>query len=150
MESGEQEKEEKTEENEQAMFISAFAMGNQLAVPTPTVVIHINGKRAVALLDSGSTSSFINQDLAVKASCQLLPVKPRTIVVAGGSKLLSTSVVPNCEFQMAKLKLSHNFKVLNLPSHDVILGFDWFSKVSPVSFDVPKKTFSFTSEGKQT
>uniref|UniRef100_A0A453NRI9 Reverse transcriptase n=1 Tax=Aegilops tauschii subsp. strangulata TaxID=200361 RepID=A0A453NRI9_AEGTS len=145
-----QEQQENTEEEEQAMFISAHAIGHQLAVPTPTAIIYINGKRAVALLDSGSTSSFINQDFAVKANCQLLPVKGRTIAVAGGGKLLSTAVVPNCEFQMAKLKLTHNFRVLSLPSHDVILGYDWMTVVSPVSFNIPEKQFSFTKEGKQT
>lgn len=141
---------ENTEEGEQAMFISTHALGHQLAVPTPTVIICINGKRAVALLDSGSTSSFINQDFAIKANCQLLPVKQRTIAVAAGGRLLSAAVVPNCEFQLAKLKLHHNFRVLTLPSHDVILGYDWMTVVSPVSFNIPKHTFSFTKEGTQT
>lgn len=145
-----QEQDDKTEEQEQVMFISAFATGQQIAVKTPTVVIHINGKRAVALLDSGSSCSFINQEFAVKANCQLIPVKPRTIAVAGGSKLLSTAVVPNCEFQLAKVKLKHNFRTLPLPSHDVILGYDWFTLVSPIAFDIPRNTFSFTQEGKQT
>lgn len=61
-----QEQQENTKEGEQAMFISAHAIGHQLAVPTPTVIIYINGKRAVALLDSGSTSSFINKILLTK------------------------------------------------------------------------------------
>ncbi|XP_044318611.1 uncharacterized protein [Triticum aestivum] len=145
-----EEQQETTDEGEQAMFISAHAIGHQLAVPAPTAIIYINGKRVVALPDSGSTSSFINQDFAVKANCQLLPVKGRTIAVAGGGKLLSTAVVPNYEFQMAKLKLTHNFRVLSLPSHDVILGYDWMSAVSPVSFNIPEKQFSFTKDGKQT
>ena len=93
------------------MFISAHALGHQLAVPTPTVIIHINGKRAVALLDSGSTSSFIIEDFAVKANSQLLPVKQRTIALDGGGRLLSAAVVPNYEFQLANLKLHHSFSV---------------------------------------
>ena len=39
---------EPVSEGDQAMFISTFVVGQQLAVPTPTVIIHINGKRAVA------------------------------------------------------------------------------------------------------
>ena len=57
-------------------------------------------KRAVALIDSGSTTSFINQDFAVKANCNMLPVKPRSISVAGGGLLISIAVIPKCEFQM--------------------------------------------------
>lgn len=145
-----QEPPETLSEGEQAMFISAFAMGHQMTVPTPTVVIHINGKRAVALLDSGSTSSFLNQDFAINANCQLLPVKPRTISVAGGGTLISDAVSPNCEFQLGKLKLQHNFRIISLPSHDAILGYDWFIAVSPVSFDIPKQQFSFTVQEQQT
>ena len=51
---------------------------------------------------------------------------------------------------MAKLKLTHNFRVLTLPSHDVILGYDWMTVASPVLFNIPEKTFSFTKERKQT
>lgn len=69
------EQEMREEEAAQVMLISANAMGQQLTVSTPTVVIYINGKRAVALLDTGSTSSFINEQFAVKANCHLLPVQ---------------------------------------------------------------------------
>ena len=76
--------------------------------------------------------------------------KQRAIAVAGGGKLLSAAIVPNCQFQLAKLKLKHHFRVLKLPSHDIILGYDWMTVVSPVSFNIPKQTFSFTKEGTQT
>lgn len=73
-----QEQGETTEQEEHAMFLSAYAMGHQLAVPTPTMVIHINVKRAIALLDSGSTSSFLNQDFAVKANCHFTSCPSQT------------------------------------------------------------------------
>ena len=91
----------------------------------------------MALLDSSSTTSFLNQEFAVKANYNMLHVKPRSIAVARGGVLLSTAVVPNCEFQIAKLTVSHNSRVISLPSHDVILGYDWFTVVSHVSFDIP-------------
>lgn len=138
------------EQSEQAMFILSHAMGQHLTTLCPILFISLNGKRVVALLDSGSSSSFINEQFALQENCQLLPVKARRIVVAGGGTLLSSAVVPHCAFQMAKLPLKHSFRVLNLPSHDVILGYDWFSLVSPVSFDVPQNLFSFTVQGKTT
>lgn len=145
-----QEQEEIQDAGDQTMFITAHAMGQQLAVPTPIVIIHINGKRAIALLDSRSSSSFINQEFAVKAGCHLIPVKPRAMVVAGGGKLTSDVVVPNYVFQLAKTTLTHSFRTLTLPSHDVILGYDWFTLMSSVSFHIPGNNFSFTMEGKRT
>ena len=145
-----QEQEEIPEEGDQAMFITAHALGQQIAIPTPTVVVHINGKRATALLDSGSSASFISQEFAVKANCHLLPVKPGLIAVAGGGKLTSKAVVPNCKFQLAKHSLQYNFRVLPLPGYDIILGYDWFTLMSPATFNIPDNTFSFLLQGKTT
>lgn len=80
----------------------------------------------------------------------MLAVKPSVIAVVGGCKLLSDVVAPNCEFHDAKLTVTHNFRVLPLQSHDIILGYDWFAQVSPIAFNVPENTFSFTLHGKQT
>lgn len=142
--------EEGAEQKEQAMFISSHAMGQQLTVQSPAVVVYVNGKGAVALLDSGNSTSFISEQFAIKSNYHLLPVRPRKFFVAGGGMLLSATVVPHCAFQMAKLKLEHSFGVLHLPSHDMVLGYDWFSLVSPVAFDVPHNHFSFTVQGKTT
>lgn len=51
---------------------------------------------------------------------------------------------------IAKLKFQHHLRVLELPHHDVIIGCDWFSLVSPILFDIPLKTFSFTLADKTT
>ncbi|VAH31725.1 unnamed protein product [Triticum turgidum subsp. durum] len=88
------EQEKLTEEGKQAMFIST-TVGHQLDIPSPTVIVHINGKRVVTLLDSRSIASFMSQDFAVKCSYQLLPIKPRVIVVTGGCRLISSAVAPN-------------------------------------------------------
>jgi len=71
--------EELADQPEQSMFISSYAMGQQLSVQTPTVVVFVNGKRAIALLDSGSSTSFMSEQFAVKANCYMLPVRPRNI-----------------------------------------------------------------------
>lgn len=59
-------------------------------------------------------------------------------------------MIPQCTFQLGKLKLQHSFRSISLPSHDVILGYDWFTAVSPVAFDIPNQLFSFTVKGQQT
>uniref|UniRef100_A0A8R7QFA8 Retrotransposon gag domain-containing protein n=1 Tax=Triticum urartu TaxID=4572 RepID=A0A8R7QFA8_TRIUA len=53
------------EQSEQAMFISSHVMGQHLTTQCPIMIISLNGKRAVALLDSGSSSSFINEQFAL-------------------------------------------------------------------------------------
>ena len=127
-----------------SFFMFAF-QGNPYNQDASTIHVtsQINGKRAAALIDSRSTSSFINQTFVVKANCVLMPAAPRSVSVAGGGTLLSTAVVvPDCPFQLAKVSFTHKFRVLSLPSHDVIIGCEWFSLVSPISFDIPEKKFS--------
>ena len=61
-----------------------FCPSHQWCSPsTPTVVIYLNGKRAVALLDTGSTS-FMDQQFSVHSSYTLLAPTPRNIAAAGG------------------------------------------------------------------
>jgi hypothetical protein len=82
--SAQQEEEEVTAEQQQAMeeamqhqdtqlmSITGQALDATLPTNTPCVLISIGGKRTVALLDSGSTSTFMDQSFAIKANCQLL------------------------------------------------------------------------------
>ena len=60
------------------MFITAHAMGQQLAVPIPTVIIHINGKRAVTLLDSGSSSSFYQSRICCESKLLFVTSETRS------------------------------------------------------------------------
>lgn len=57
--------EQTTEEDEKCMRISSQAMESD-TVKTLSVIIRIGGKRAVALLDSGSNSTFMSLSFALK------------------------------------------------------------------------------------
>jgi hypothetical protein len=61
---------------EHLMAISCQALDTSLPTSTPCVLISVGGKRTVALLDSGSTSTFIDLKFAIKANCTLLPAPP--------------------------------------------------------------------------
>jgi hypothetical protein len=104
-------------------------------------LITIGGKRTVALLDSGSTSTFIDQAFAIKANCHLCPATPQAVHVAGGGTLSSNSVVPDCSFTIGKHQFTHQFSALTLPGHDVVLGCDWMSQYSPVAFHFKEQEF---------
>lgn len=141
-----EEEENPTQTEEKVMHISAQAIGELPLTALPTVIICIGGKRTVALLDSGSNSTYIDQTFAIKANCNLQVAAIKNICVAGGGLLQSTAIVQDCEFTISKHKFHHHFRVLDLPGQDVILGCDWFSMVSPVAFDLPKSTVTITLE----
>lgn len=109
---------------DQCMKISTQALGNMTCSNIPTVIVTVGNKRAVALIDSGSNTSFMDMNFAIKANCSLTPAEARDITVAGGGKLTSTAMIPQCEFSIAQQKFSAPFRVLHLPDHEVILGCD--------------------------
>jgi hypothetical protein len=86
------------QETNQLMSITGQVVDDPTPTNTPCVFITIGGKRTVALLDSGSTSTFIDQSFALKANCPLLPATHTQVQVAGGGTLSSHSVVPDCSF----------------------------------------------------
>lgn len=53
------------QQQDQAMQISAQAMGQTNFSNTPTVIISVKDKKAVALLDSGSNTSFMDMEFAI-------------------------------------------------------------------------------------
>jgi hypothetical protein len=133
-----------TQEN-QLMSITDQAVDVALPTNTPCVQITIGGKRTVALLDLGSTSTFIDQQFAIKANCPLMQASARAVQIAGGGSLVSSSFVPECEFLIGTHKFTHPFRVLSLPGHDVLLGCYWMKQFSPVSFHFQKQEFHLSA-----
>jgi hypothetical protein len=87
----------------------------------------------------------MDQSFAIKANCQLTPAPVTTVQVAGGGTLHSEAFIPECAFTIGTHKFSHNFRVLSLPGHDIVLGCDWMKQFSPVSFHFLKQEFHLTA-----
>lgn len=145
----EEEKEEDQQVQEKCMRISAQAMDAD-SVNTISIIIQVGGKQAIALVDSGSNSTFMNLSFALKTSCTILKDKNRAVAVAGGGKLWSGAYIPETVFTAAKHKFSQSFRILDLPGHDVVLGCDWLAKHSPTSFDHIKRTITVCKDREQS
>lgn len=74
---------------EELMYVSLNAVHDTTRPDTFSVIIQINGNKAVELIDSGSTSTFMDMDFAVKIQCPLMTSKIKRAVVAGGGELKS-------------------------------------------------------------
>lgn len=115
----------------------------------PTVVqIHawIQGKEILLLVDSGSTTSFINDQLASHMSnIQKLPSRCR-VKVADGSEMLCTEFVSGCKWISQGHEFSTDFKILKLGVYDAILGLDWLKQHSPMKIDWQRQLFEVTTE----
>ena len=109
-------------------------------------MIVIGGVPAVALIDSGSSNTFVGHDFAVKLNLPMRKTQARKVCVAGGGTLLTDSVIPNCQFSIQKVKFRSDFKVLELKGYDIVLGVSWLKQYSPTTIDWVTRTITVTKE----
>jgi hypothetical protein len=113
-----------------------------------TRVIQLHGKLHVheilILVDSGSSTSFINKLLADKLS-GVVPLKTACKVhVADGTQHPCKSYIPKCDWFSQGHQFCTDLKVLPLGTYDAILGMDWLEEHNP-DIDWVAKTLQFKS-----
>ena len=98
---------------------------------TISLLVNINGHKAVALVDSGSSCSFMTYNLAVQTNQNMMDIPNMKVTAADGGTLYSNKFVcPTYDVQGQSF--STPFRLINLKSYDMILGADWMKKFGPV------------------
>lgn len=134
--------------HEELMSVSFSAASGTTRPDTFSVLIMINGKQAVGLIDSGSTGTFMTHEFAVKCKCPIATSTIKKVIVAGGGELKSNLVVPEVAYKIQGVKFVNAFSLITLKGYDVILGADWIFRHSPITLDLKQRELSITKEGK--
>jgi hypothetical protein len=85
----------------------------------------IQGHDMLILLDSGSFHTFLRAELASKLTGVTSLQKGLSVQVANGNQV-------SCKSQLQGLELCSSIKILPLDHYDMILGYDWLEKHSPM------------------
>lgn len=129
------------------MQISSNAVEGNQGPSTFSLILQISGKRAVALVDSGSSDTFMITQFAIDSNCTQKSVTPRSVAVVGGGKLISDSYVPEIQCKVQNTTFKPAFKILPLVNYDVILGADWILQHGPIYMDLIKRILVVTKQG---
>jgi hypothetical protein len=88
------------------------------------------------LVDSGSSHTFISEQLAANLS-GIVPVSsPLSVQVANGQKLQCVSVLPEANWSVDSYQFQSDLKILPLSTYDMILGLDyWLAQFSPMKIN---------------
>jgi Retroviral aspartyl protease len=76
------------------------------------------------MVDSDSTHSFINPTIVSTLSLPTVTSFSLTIITASGNKLSTNTLCEQQEFQLSNHKFTGDFRVLQIISHDLLLGMD--------------------------
>jgi hypothetical protein len=117
----------------QLLCLSAMAVGSTPVSSKslkPRVVVQ--GHSLLFLVDSGSSSCFLDQSLAGRLSGRAPLPTPVRVQVAGGEVLHSTNFFPPLTWSLDGHYFTDNFRIISLNSYDGIVGHDWLAKLSPM------------------
>ena len=127
---------------------SLHAVAGVPVADTIQVTVSVGGASFLALLDSGSTHSFIGEDAARRSG---LPVQPRprmTATVANGERVACPGVIRNALFSIDDTAFNTDLFVMPLAGYDLVLGTRWLGTLGPIVWDFATRSMSFQRHGR--
>jgi hypothetical protein len=109
--------------------------------------ISINGKLLVALVDTGSTHTFIKEGLLSHLGLEVTPQDGLTIKVANGEWVTSGGVCRAAAMTMGSEQFHVNFYALPLDGFDIVLGVQWLRTLGPILWDFDDLKMMFWRDG---
>jgi hypothetical protein len=124
-----------TEENEQdphLMMLSAAALDTSMTVPrTMLLKVEIQGQFLLFLVDSGSSSCFIDRQKADGMSGRMALPRTMKVKVAGGAMLPCCEYFPALTWTAQGTEFQDDFKVLELAVTMVSLAWTGWESIVP-------------------
>ncbi|KAJ3707248.1 hypothetical protein LUZ61_010953 [Rhynchospora tenuis] len=97
-----------------------------------------------ALIDSGSTHSFVNPTILDPQLFSIATTTPMTVVVANGNKMTTDSVCHALRFSLQGHEFHKDMRLLDVKGYDLILGLDWLNEMGPMVVDWKKGSIKFS------
>jgi hypothetical protein len=107
----------------------------------------IQGQLVVILIDSGSSNSFLNTQLAPQLAGISEIASPTKVQVDNGQVIQCQSELQQACWEIQGVKFISNFKHVPLPYYDVILGVDWLQTYNSMQIDWLNKWMVINFDG---
>jgi hypothetical protein len=111
--------------------------------------VTVHGHRLVALLDSGSTTNFINADLFSRLWLATAPHPTLRVLMANGDRVLCQGVARNVALAIGTEEFSIDCFGINLGEFDLILGVEFLRTLGPILWDFEDLCMAFTRGGRR-
>jgi Retroviral aspartyl protease len=140
--------EEVEPERAEEAIVSMHATSSNPHANTMRFKGQIGQQPVFALIDSGSTHSFVNPTVLQEHSTHIITINPMIVMVANGERMMTDSICISLQFSIQGYEFSHDLRLLSVQGYDVILGLDWLAILGPMQIDWFNKWIEFQLEGK--
>ena len=133
---------------------AAYLTANAISGTTHTKSIRLRalvGNQVMLLLvDSGSSHTFIDQQLVNKLKCNKTQLsKTLKVKVANGETMLCDTEVTGLEWWIQGETFTTDMKVVPLGGYDAILGMDWLSQWGEMTCHWQEQWIKFKKDGQE-
>jgi hypothetical protein len=118
--------------DDELMALSVQALSGTEGIQTIILKAYLKGREVFMLVDSGSSHSFINDQLVSNMGSRQLLSHPVKVQVANGELLHCTHQLSNQLWGIQGYSFNTTLKIIPLKGYDVILGMDWLGTHSPM------------------
>lgn len=116
-----------------------------------TLQLHglVKKQKVLMLVDSGSTSNFIDLALAKSLGLELVPIKTLQVVVADGFTLPVQFMCQKVCWSAQGAKFCTDLLAMPIGGFGIILGIQWMSTLGDICCNFKQLTIKFLWEGRQ-
>jgi hypothetical protein len=115
--------------------ISLNAITGLAAADTMQLAVRVADKPLQALIDSGSTHSFISVGTATRLQLDIRPWPDLTVKVANGDRVATAGVCRMAHIFIDAEEFVIDLFVIPLDGYDVVLGVHWLRTLGPILWD---------------
>jgi hypothetical protein len=101
--------------------------------------VYIGDVKVVTLIDSGSTTIFLDPSVIEKVGLLVSHTTPEKITVANDGTLWTAGMTSATPYTIQGHQFLSNFRVLELSGYDMILGCDWIYDNNPVGINLKSR-----------
>lgn len=126
-----------------------YALSSSLQRKTITLQDRLCGQLMNILVDTGSSDSYLNSKHVKQMALRQQWVELFSMIIVDGSTLTSTVVCPKVKWEVQGNKFCYDLKSMNVRVWDMVLGVDWMTSYSSITFDFKKMSIQIVQEGEQ-
>lgn len=128
---------------------SLYTLSSTLQRKTIILYGQMGGRVMHILVDKGSSDSYIHSDHAQNLALNQQQVALFSVIFANSSTMTGNSMYSRVKWEIQGHKFYLNLRSMNVGVWDMVLGVEWMTAYSPITFDFQQMSIQLVQDGEQ-